>query len=319
MQYATIGTSNLKSSKIILGTWQAGKADWADIDDKDTTEAIRGALDLGINTIDTAIVYGSGYSERIIAAALRGIPREQYQLATKVFANHLKYDQVLSECAKSLSNLNTDYIDLYQIHWPSGSWGSAIVPIQETMHALNYLQEQGKIKHIGVSNFNKAQLSEALQYGNVISNQPPYSLIWRQYDQDTNPYCRAHNIGILAYSPLAQGILTGKFKSDHKFAAADHRARNKLMQPDIFKKIEQVLAGMQKYANKYSTSLGNIAINWVISQPNTFAIVGVRNLTQLQQNVKACDFNLSSEELAELDQLSTLVTAAMDQNTVLWQ
>ncbi len=318
MLYANIGTSNLKSSKIILGTWQAGKDMWADIDDSEVTKAIRGALDCGINTIDTAAVYGAGYSERIICNALSNIDRQKYYLATKVFSDKLHYDDVISECEKSLRHLKTDYIDLYQIHWPSGSFNTEIVPISETMEALNYLKKVGKILHIGVSNFSKVQLEEALQYGEIMSNQPPYSLIWRPYDIETNPFCRANDIGILSYSPLAQGILTGKFKADHKFHKDDHRTHNRLMQPAIYPLVQQVLNGLQPYADKYNTSIGNIALNWLISQPNTFAITGVRNLQQITNNAQCCDFSLNAQELEEIDLLSKIVTQAMPQNTKMW-
>jgi myo-inositol catabolism protein IolS len=318
MQYDLIGASNLKSSKIILGTWQAGKSMWADISDSETSKAIRGALDLGISTIDTAIAYGDGHSERIIKSALTGVTRDKYYLATKVFADKLKYDQVLAECETSLKNLGTEYIDLYQIHWPAGSFNTTIVPIQETMEALNFLKDSGKIRNVGVSNFSAQQITEALQYGTIVSNQPPYSLIWRPYDQETNPYCRANNISILAYSPLAQGILTGKFKRNHEFKPGDHRERNKFMNPENFTLVEKVLAGLQPYADKYSTSVGNIALNWLISQPKTFAIVGVRNLEQITDIVKCCDFSLTTTELQAIDQLSETVYKHMDQTENMW-
>lgn len=319
MQYDNIGPSDLKSSKIILGTWQAGKSMWANIDDKETTRAIRGALDTGINCIDTAIEYGGGHSERIIAKALSDVTRGEYYLLTKVFADKLGYDQVIAECDKSLKNLATDYIDLYQIHWPAGAWGSNVVPINETMEALVTLKQNGKIRNIGVSNFTAKQLKEASDYGPIISNQPPYSLLWRQYEEDTNTYCRENNLAILAYSPLSQGILTGKFKKDHKFAAGDHRSRNRLLEPQIFPKVEEVLASLQEYADKYSTSIGNIALNWLVSQPRTFAIVGARKLSQVQDNAKACNFQLTPNELMEIDTLSRLVTDNMQQDGTLWQ
>ncbi len=318
MRYDNIGTSDIKSSKIILGTWQAGKAMWGEIDDRETSKAIRGALDLGINTIDTAAVYGDGHSERIIGSSLKSVAREQYYIATKVFSNKLKYDQVIRECENSLNNLQTDYIDLYQIHWPAGSFDSEIVPIKETMDALNFLKSEEKILNIGVSNFSKEQIQEAMQYSDIVSNQPPYSLIWRSYDHDTNPFCRSHNIAILAYSPLAQGILTGKFTQNHKFHIEDHRARNKFMDPKVFAYVEKVLVGLQSYAEKYHSSIGNIALHWLISRPHTFAIVGARNLQQVTDNVKCCDFILTHEELIAIDKLSELVTKEMDQTGTMW-
>jgi myo-inositol catabolism protein IolS len=201
----SLGTSDVKITPILMGTWQAGKKMWVGVEDAETIQAIRAAFEAGITTIDTAEVYGEGHSEQIVAEALSDV-REQVEYATKVFANHLKYDQVIEACNRSLKNLKTDYIDLYQIHWPSGSFNSEIVPIEETMSALNHLKEQGKIRSIGVSNFSRTQLEEAAQYGRVDSLQPPYSLFWRYVEKDAMPYCVENNISILAYSPLAQGL-----------------------------------------------------------------------------------------------------------------
>lgn len=318
MQYENLGSSTLKFSKIILGTWQAGKSMWTDIDDAQTTEAIRRAVEIGMTSIDTASVYGDGYSEKIIAKALAGIDRQSYQLASKVFPGHLRFKQVIEECEKSLARLQTDYLDLYQIHWPSGSFNTEMVPIQETMDALNQLKKEGKILHIGVSNFSKEQIIEAMQYGEIASLQPPYSLLWRYYDQEINPFCRKNHISILAYSSLAQGLLTGKFEKNHVFKLGDNRAQNKLMQPEVFPKVEQVLAGLKPYAEKYKTSIGNIAINWLISQANSFAIIGARNAAQVEDNAKAADFQLTSSELKEIDDLSKLVTDNMEQSALMW-
>lgn len=318
MKYAQLGQTTHKFSKIILGTWQAGKEYWTDIDEEEIIKAIQTAIELGITTIDTAIEYGNGYSEKMIAKALERFNRTQYQLATKVFADKLKYDQVIDECHKSLTHLKTDYIDLYQIHWPAGSFNSEVVPIEETMKALNHLKSAGKILHIGVSNFSKTQLEEALQYADIVSNQPPYSLLWRYYDTETNPFCRKHHISILAYSPLAQGILTGKFKKDHAFRKGDHRVHNKLLKPEIFEQVEKVLEGLNPYAEKYQVTIGNIALNWLISKPNTFAIVGARNLKQVIENSKATDFQLTNNELEEIDKLSEIVTSCMQQDAMMW-
>lgn len=156
MQKRTLGTSDVKITPILMGTWQAGKKAWVGVEDTDSIKAIRAAFEAGITTVDTAEVYGDGHSERIVAEALSDV-RHQVEYATKVFANHLKYNQVIEACDHSLKNLKTDYIDLYQIHWPAGSFNSEIVPIEETMSALNHLKKQGKIRSIGVSNFSRAQ------------------------------------------------------------------------------------------------------------------------------------------------------------------
>ncbi|MGW8304043.1 MAG: aldo/keto reductase, partial [Desulfobacterales bacterium] len=178
-----LGQSDIQITPIIMGLWQAGKEMWVDIDDQQTTQAVRAAFDAGITTFDTAEAYGKGHSEKILASATSDI-RHQVIYATKVFANHLNYDQILKACDRSLKNLQTDYIDLYQIHWPSGSFGFKEVPIGETMGALNDLKEQGKIRSIGVSNFSRSQLQEAVEYGQIDSLQPPYSLFWRHVEKD---------------------------------------------------------------------------------------------------------------------------------------
>ena len=214
-----------------MGTWQAGKDMWAGIDDAQSTQAIKAAYDAGITTFDTAEVYGSGHSERVVGNALYDV-RDRVVIATKVFSNHLQYNQVIGACHGSLKNLNTDYIDLYQIHWPPGSFGAKKVPLEETMRAMTDLKAQGKIRAIGVSNFSRSQLEEAATFGRVDSLQPPYSLFWRKVETDALPYCRKNNITVLAYSSMAQGLLTGKFGPDHTFAKGDHRFRNKLFQPE---------------------------------------------------------------------------------------
>lgn len=188
MEKRQLGKSGIEITPIIMGTWQAGKKMWVGIEDSESIKAIRKAVELGINTIDTAEVYGDGHSERIVGEAIKGV-RDRVVIATKVFANHLKYHQVIEACNNSLKNLQTDYIDLYQIHWPSGSWGTEVVPIEETMEAMNRLKQEGKIRAIGVSNFSLSQLQEASRYGQIDSIQPPYSLFWRFVEKEIQPWC----------------------------------------------------------------------------------------------------------------------------------
>ena len=317
MKLVTLGTSNVKITPIIMGTWQAGKRMWVDINDKDISKAIRNSFDLGITTFDTAAVYGDGYSEKILGRTLSDV-RSSVIYATKVFASQLKYNQVIESCNCSLKNLGTDYIDLYQIHWPTGSFGSEIVPIEETMRAMNDLKQQGKIRAIGVSNFSRPQLEEAAQYGSIDSLQPPYSLFWRHVETDAIPYCIEHTITLLAYSPLAQGLLTGKFKANHQFANGDHRSTNKLFQPDHFQRAQQALNQLRPIAKQKKITLGQLAIAWVIAQPNTCAIVGARNEDQAIQNTKAITVNLSEEDLKKLDIVGRTVTDYLDNNPVMW-
>jgi aryl-alcohol dehydrogenase-like predicted oxidoreductase len=263
-------------------------------------------------------VYGDGHSEQIVGEALSDV-RDQVIYATKVFANHLKYDQVIEACERSLKNLKTDYIDLYQIHWPSGSFNSEKVPIEETMKALNDLKEQGKIRAIGVSNFSRSQLEEAAQYGRIESLQPPYSLFWRQVEKDLIPYCQEQNISILAYSPLAQGLLTGKFGLNHQFAEGDHRSKNKLFaNKDHYQRVQTALDQLRPIAEGYQCSLGQLAIAWLIAQPQTNAIVGVRNAEQAEQNANAGNLKITPEDLAEIDKIGRTVTDHLDDSSIMW-
>jgi aryl-alcohol dehydrogenase-like predicted oxidoreductase len=317
MQMCRLGQSDIQISSIIMGLWQAGKEVWLGIDDKETTKAIRTAFEAGITTFDTAEAYGKGHSERILASATSDI-RDKLIYATKVLPNHLTYDQVLVACHRSLKNLQTDYIDLYQIHWPSGSFGFDEVPIGETMGALNALKAQGKIRSIGVSNFSQRQLQEAAAYGRIDSLQPPYSLFWRQVEKDAMSFCAKNKITILAYSPMAQGLLTGKFGPNHQFAKGDIRAKNKLFQPDMYARVQEALARLRPMAEAKGVKLGQLALAWVTSHPVTCAIAGARNPDQASENAKAGDLFLTAEEMSEIEEAGRRVTDYLDDNPIMW-
>lgn len=318
MQLRELGHTGIMISPVIMGTWQAGRDMWADIDDSETTRAIQTAVDEGITTIDTAAVYGKGHSERVVGKAVAE-RRHEVVIATKVFANELRHDQVLAACERSLENLGTDYIDLFQIHWPAGTFGSPVVPIEETMRALNALKDQGKIRAIGVSNFSRGQLAEALEFGDIVSLQPPYSLLWRHVEKDALPFCRDRGLSILAYSSMAQGILTGKFGPGHRFKRGDHRRANRLLQEPVFSRVQDVLEGLRPVAARHAISLAQLALAWVIAQPGACAIAGARNETQVRQNARAADVSLTPEDLAEMDRISRPVAAVLDDNPVLWK
>jgi myo-inositol catabolism protein IolS len=291
---------------------------WVGINDSETIKALRTAVEAGITTIDTAEYYGHGHSERVIGEALADV-RDQVVYATKVFPNHLKYDQVVEACHLSLKNLRTEYLDLYQIHWPAGSWGTEYVPIEETMGALNNLKEHGKIRAIGVSNFSKAQLEEAADYGRIDSLQPPYSLFWRQVEEDALPYCLENNITILAYSSMAQGLLTGKFGSNHKFAKGDHRSKNKLFKPENYQRVQLALEKLRPITERNGISMGQLALAWLIAQPGTCAIAGARNAEQVRQNAKAGEIILTPTDLEEIDRIGRSVTNHLGDDPVMWE
>lgn len=317
IELRTLGTSSIRISPVIMGTWQAGKDMWVGIDDAESTRAIISAYDAGITTFDTAEVYGNGHSERIVGNALHGV-RDRVVIATKVFSNHLEYNQVIDACHGSLKNLNTDYIDLYQIHWPPGSFGGKKVPLEETMRAMTDLKAQGKIRAIGVSNFSRPQLEETATYGKIDSLQPPYSLFWRNVEKDALPYCRENKITVLAYSSMAQGLLTGKFGTDHTFSKGDHRYRNKLFQPKNFKRVQEALDKLRPIAAANHITLGQLALAWIISQPGVCAIAGARNSEQAVQNAAAGNVRLSDEDVASVDEIGRIVTDPLDDDPVMW-
>jgi myo-inositol catabolism protein IolS len=314
----SLGTSDIKITPVIMGTWQAGKSMWVGVEDSESIKAMRAAFDAGITTFDTAAIYGDGHSERIVGEALEPV-RDKVVYATKLWCTNFKYNRVIEACDSSLKNLRTDYIDLYQIHWPAGSWESEIVPVEETMRALNDLKQQGKIRAIGLSNFSRAQIEEAAQYGRVDSLQPPYSLFWRSVEKDAMPYCIENNITILAYSPLAQGLLTGKFGAGHKFEEGDHRAKNKLFEGENYQRALAALDKLRPIADRHQCSLAELALAWLIAQPQTCAIAGARNAEQAVANAGAALVRLDAGELAEIDAIGRSVTDYLDDSPVMWE
>jgi aryl-alcohol dehydrogenase-like predicted oxidoreductase len=304
-------------SPVVMGLWQAGKEMWTGIDDGEIRKSIRAAVDAGINAFDTAEMYGKGHSERTLAAATAGI-RDKVVYMTKVFSNHLAYDQVISACDRSLANLKTDRIDLYQIHWPSGSFGSRKVPVEETMRAMNDLKTQGKIRAIGVSNFSRAQIEEAARFGSIDSLQPPYSLFWRQAESDALPYCAANGITALAYSPMAQGILAGRFGADPRFEKGDHRSSHRLFGPEIYPRVKQAVEQLRPIAQRRGITLAQLALAWVTSRPNTCAVAGARSPAQAVENAGAMKVALTKADLEEMDAISRTVTDRLDDNPVQW-
>lgn len=318
METRRLGASQSHITPIVMGTWQAGKRMWVGIEDEASIKAIRAGVEAGITTIDTAEVYGEGHSEQIIAQAVGDI-RDRLVYASKVFANHLQYDQVIEACERSLTNLQTDYLDLYQIHWPAGSFNSELVPIAETMKALNKLKEDGKIRAIGVSNFSLAQLEEAANYGRIDSLQPPYSLFWRKIEADLVPYCIKHKISILAYSSLAQGLLTGKFGENLQLAEGDHRQKNVLFQGENYQRVQNALNQLRPIAQKHNCSLAQLALAWLIAQPQTNAIAGARSAEQAIDNAQATQVNLTGAEIQAIDRIGRQVTDYLDNNPVMWE
>jgi aryl-alcohol dehydrogenase-like predicted oxidoreductase len=318
MRTLPLGSTDIQISAVIMGTWQAGKAMWSGIEDNESLKALQAAFDAGITTFDTAEAYGNGHSERILGQALAGV-RDKVVIATKVFSNHLARKAVLTACERSLRNLGTDHIDLYQIHWPPGSFGHPVVPLEETLDALLELKEQGKIRAIGVSNFDRGLIEKARAHAPIESLQPPYSLLWRSLEEDTLGWCRDEGITTLAYSPMAQGILTGKFGAEPQFAKGDHRKGNRLFQADIYPEVLKALDRLRPIAEARDLTMAQLALAWVIAQPNTCAIAGARSAAQAEGNAAAMAASLDEETLAEMDAIGRSVTERLDDNPVQWQ
>lgn len=317
MEYRQLGQSDLQVSAITFGAWAIGGWMWGGAERKDAVAAIRASIEEGVTSIDTAPIYGQGTSEDIVGEALDGVSRDKVQILTKFgmrwnetkgkFAfksqdnsgkdiDIYKYagkESVIRECEDSLRLLRTDYIDLYQIHWPDET-----TPIEETFEAVLRLQEQGKIRAAGVCNYNVEQMKQADSVIKLASNQVPFSMVERTIEKELVPYCIENNKGILAYSPLQRGILTGKIKPDHVFGEGDHRPGTKFYQPDNIARINAFLSLIKPLAESKNATLAQLVIRWTIERPGiTVALVGARNADQAIQNARAINIKLTSEEI----------------------
>lgn len=317
MEYRQLGESNLKVSAITFGAWAIGGWMWGGAERKDALEAIRVSIDHGVTSIDTAPIYGQGLSEEIVGEAIKGQKRDQLQILTKfgmrwdldkgtlAFKSKdnsgkdidiYKYagkESVIQECEDSLKRLGTDYIDLLQIHWMD-----VTTPIEETYEAVLRLKEQGKIREAGVCNYNAEQTKVANSVVKLASNQVPFSMLERSIEKELVPYCIENKIGILAYSPLQRGILTGKIKPGHSFNEGDTREGSKFYQPENVTRINAFLDELRPMAESKSATVAQLVIRWTIERPGiTVALVGARDANQAIQNAKAINVKLSAEEI----------------------
>lgn len=302
MRTLNLRRSGLSLSRIICGGWQAGREYWVGIDDDDSVAALRTAFERGVTTFDTAESYGDGHSERILARAL-GSHRDEIVIATKVSWDHLRREQIIEACERSLRNLGTDRIDLYQIHWPAGTFGSEVVPIEESMEALVSLRDAGKIRAIGVSNFDHEQLARAAQLGPVETVQPPYSLVWRNAERELAPFCEANDIAILAYSPLAQGLLSGRWTTPPQLSKGDNRRANLLFRSPHIEPALAAVDAMRPHAQRLGCTMAQLALAWIAHRPGCAAIAGARNSKQAADNAAAGAVTLSpqlQQKLADL-------------------
>ncbi|WP_139925485.1 aldo/keto reductase [Hymenobacter sp. DG01] len=322
MEYIELGSSGVRASRITFGSWAAGGWMWGGTEQNDAVGAIHASFDLGVTSIDTAPIYGQGLSEEIVGEAIKTLPRDQVQILTKFgmrwdeqrgdFGFKSKNNQgqdidvykyaapesIIRECEDSLRRLGTDYIDLYQIHWPDKT-----TPIADTMEAVQRLIEQGKVRAAGVSNYSVEQMREAEQVVNLASNQVPYSMVRRDIEQDVVPYCLEHNKAILAYSPMQLGLLTGKIKPGQHFEASDLRATHPLFKPEFVTRVNAFLDKIRPMAESKNATLGQLVLRWTLAQPGiSVALVGARNAEQAVQNARAIEVQLSPQEVDFISQ-----------------
>ncbi|MFO8008538.1 MAG: aldo/keto reductase [Candidatus Brocadiia bacterium] len=322
MDYAALGSSELEISRVILGTWVMGGWKWGGADREDAVGAIHKAIDLGVTTIDTAPIYGFGLSEEIVGEALAG-RRDEVVIATKgglrwdleegefffeatdldgstlpIYRN-LKPDSLLWEIDQSLERLGVDCVDLYQCHWPDET-----TPIAETMEVMNRILEEGKARFIGVSNFSAEMIEEARRHAPVISDQPEYNMLDRGIEDELLPYCAEHDVGVIAYSPLHQGLLTGKVTMEREFGEDDQRSWKPWFQPQNRRRVLDFLERIRPIADGHGKTLAQLAINWCLCQRGvTAAIVGARRPDQVAENVGAAGWKLSAAELEQIRNL----------------
>ena len=321
MEKRTLGLSGIPVSPIAFGAWAIGGWMWGGSDKEDSIRAIHACLDHGITSLDTAPIYGFGHSEEVVGEAIKG-NREQYEILTKcgmswegtkgeyffttndnsgIQRDIYKYsgrDSLIAECEESLIRLGTDYIDLYQIHWPDHT-----TPIEEAMEAFRILMEQGKIRAAGVSNYSVEQMEQASTVVELSSNQVPYSMVRREIEQDVLPWCLDNNCGILAYSPLQRGLLTGKITPDYPFAPGDSRPETPHFKVNNLIHTNKFLDQIRPLAEEKGATLSQLVIAWTLYQPGiTVALVGARTEQQVVQNAGALEVKLSAEEVDIINQ-----------------
>ncbi|MBA3871385.1 MAG: aldo/keto reductase [Anaerolineae bacterium] len=309
MKTRQLGNSDLQITAIGYGAWAIGgagwEAAWGAQDDGEAIAAIQAAVDAGINWIDTAAVYGLGHSEVLVAKALKGRGKRPY-IFTKSSKLWDKDRNVISsmksirkEIEDSLGRLQTDVIDLYQIHWPNPD-----DEIEEGWAAMAKLKEEGKVRWIGVSNFNVAQMERAAKIAPITSLQPPYSLVDRKVEAEILPYCEAHNIGVINYSPMGAGLLTGAMTLERArtLPADDWRSRSEnFREPRLLRHI-QLVSILTAIGEKHGRTPGEVAIAWTLRMPVvTAAIVGARSAKQVAGIIGAMDFRLSADEIEEIE------------------
>ncbi|HZY56342.1 MAG TPA: aldo/keto reductase [Rubrobacteraceae bacterium] len=309
MRYTRFGQTDLEVSRVCYGTWQGG-GDWGSIEESNLEAAIRRALDLGINFFDTAQAYGFGVAEQLLGRALEPEiknRRDEIILATKG-GLRMEGNQILRDSSPewlrqgvedSLRFLGTDYIDLYQVHWPDPD-----TPFEETAGVLDEMVREGKIRYVGVSNFDARQMAEFEKTRKIDGLQPPYHLFRRDIEEEILPYCVEHGIGVLVYGPLAHGLLSGKMVSDQEFSEGDWRAQSDLFRGENFRRNLETVEELKRFAEERGRPVAQLAGAWTRANPAVdAAIVGARRPDQIEGTAPASEFDLSEDDLREIESI----------------
>jgi len=323
MQYTTLPRTDLKVSRVAMGCWAlAGDMTWGPQDEAAGIAGIHAALDAGINFFDTAELYGDGTSEAMLGKALRGM-RDRAVIASKFSPDNASAEGVVGACERSLRHLDTDRIDLYQIHWPSRE-----VPWEETWQAMEGLRDAGKICHLAVSNFGAGDIADQLKIGLPVSNQLPYNLITRSIEYEILPQCIEHDIGVLCYSPLQHGLLTGKFRTADDVPEGRSRSRHfsckrrltRHGEPGCERETFAAIERLHKISEGLGCTPSDVAMAWLLAQPGVFSmLVGIRSPQQAEANAAATQLVLDEATLAALNEASEPVKQALGRNPDMWE
>ncbi|QUS36333.1 aldo/keto reductase [Falsirhodobacter algicola] len=317
----TFGKTDLATTKIVYGC-MGGAGAFGPQEERDSIEALRAAHEVGINFFDTAEVYGNGYSEQLLRAALGG-QRKEIVISSKVAGKHLAPADVMTACEGSLKNLGTDYIDLYMLHWPNRD-----VPLEDSIGALQRLKEQGKIRWYGVSNFGREDLTEALALGDIAVDQLPYHLFFRAIEHEVQPICEAAEVPIMCYSSLMQGLLAGKYRKLDDFPV--ERARTRMFDHRKWPEAthsehgaedagQELLNALWRMVEETGISMEELAIGWLKSRPAVGGvIVGTRNGAQSRGLGKLLDITLAPEILTALDEASDRLKHELGTDIDMW-
>ena len=310
MEYTKLGLTDLRISRIGFGCWAIGGHGYGKVDDNESMETIRKALDLGVNFFDAADVYGFGHSEEILGKAL-GTRRKDVIIATKFGVNWDSRGDTFRDCSakrvlealeNSLRRLGVGTISLYQIHWPDPR-----TPFEETMNALLRCQRDGKIKYIGCSNFGRSLIEQIQEIGRVESLQSSYNLLERSVEKDVLPCCHQFKMAFLAHTPLARGFLSGKYKPGHIFLRNDTRNRSLYFSKDKFDEKMRLVNTTRAMGERYGKTPSQAALRWILDNPMvTCVVVGSRNMNQVEENVGSVDWNLTQDDIESLDAQSQM-------------